>query len=165
MNKTHKLLSENLKGINELLNSIASGGCGLFAYLLELNLKSVGIDSKIVLVDCGGMGKSDVKGFIGENKDINEAYRTSLKNRNSGYWCHSHIAVEYDGTIYDNDGICEYRAISEGIEPEIMASMVEQESEWNPSFRRSNQDVDCKEIINTFLKTLFTENNLSLGGQ
>jgi len=147
----HKLLHNVVPFVNDSVNRIAFGGCGLFAMLLHNVLASKGIESHIVLVRGGCYDEASVTRFIDKTGGdcINSAILAAHNSNKHHYQLpNHHICVSVGDILYDNNGRQDDdRAISDGIEPDMMEHALTW-NVWNSSFNDSNKGVDTRATIN-----------------
>lgn len=86
------LLYNEYKPINEKVNHIDCGGCGVFAEHLYKVLTKLGIECKLVVI-------------TGNVPSMNRRIKGLPRKRNCGYGYIEHIMVEVDKMFIDHDGI------------------------------------------------------------
>jgi len=140
------ILTHVIPNINSELNCINSGGCGVFAHELHKALKVRGIKSEVVLAKhrCGWATAANVRRLIDDSgcKGINTAYQKIFKEyARTGHVPdvrNDHLALRFDGNLYDSHGEYDYPAISEGITSKTMEEFLRMPRCWNTTFERSN---------------------------
>ena len=163
MNSIERLLANELPNINNKLHDINSGGCGWYAFLVCKALNAVGVQAEVVLVGGYGYNTSCVNNVMQEWGDINTFYAAQLDihDMNGGKritnLCNGHMAVRYDGALYDCEGRFCYEAISEGISLDNMARMVDAHC-WNDWFVDANNgEFEAVYAMTTFINDLIGE--------
>jgi hypothetical protein len=156
----HAVLDNKVPAINDKLNAINYGGCGILALELHKSLKSEGFDSSIVLVNyC--YTSDDVDDLIRSigMSDINSAYQHVLKDGDHDDLpdlCLGHICVQFDGKLYDSDGEFDGHSISGAITAEIMEELLTLDC-WNDTFKGNNSGKDITDTMESFFESLFNE--------
>ena len=164
MNKkqVHSVLNNKVPSINNKLKCISSGGCGLFALEMYNALKRKGVSCSIVLVD-HYYTQEEVNTLIESTgkAGINSAYQHLISN-NLKYgeglpdMCNGHLCVQFEGQLYDNEGVYKGIPISRHITPKTMEVFIEVDDCWNSTFKCYNKGVrDIKETIKRFFENIF----------
>lgn len=139
----HKKLASNIKNVNKTIVKIDHGGCGFFALELYKQLSKRKFLSSIVLVETDVDTKRTVDKMIFDSGEIciNSAYLTMFAktdiHRQDVSFCNGHIAIKFDGRLYDNNGQNFGNTISEHITAENMERLLKRDC-WNEDFTEEN---------------------------
>jgi len=154
--RVHSILNNKVSAINNKLNNISSGGCGLFALEMYKALKNIGVNCSVVLVNASNSIEQVDTLIEGTGKrGINSAYQYLFKDPDCRNMLNGHICVKFEGKLYDNEGQYHGQAISKHITIKTMEKFLTMDC-WNSTFKDDNEHND--NIIGTiedFFEKLF----------